>query len=743
MGLKTELKSREKFKEVLQSDFEPTDEFIMKLSQAARRIGGICKSIRPSLDPGCTHISVTSSGELEHAMSAGGQASAVREALDRILLEVPTEDRVENTPFGQANHIKGIPLWKTLFRDEPLSTDKFFMEEYSLIKEQPGRFVGLDSALGRQLMYVAWRELTPNIVLRATVAPEMGNKARHVTLSDYYLNLLMSPLSHLLIEAMKFHPAVFSSFHRQDQAWEAVKGLCRQRGDISLPPGFSVLSSDLKDATNAQQWKLTQSILRAFISGAELSFRPDYVNLVLGLIGPRYVMFSDQTTIVSKVGIMMGEAIAKPSLTLLNLAIEELSFLQYTRREDLLLTGDPAPNMDWRYLHIGGDDHLAYGPDRYLDRITQNHFLAGSHISAGQHGYSRVAVRYTERVLNLNNLCYKQPFHKEDYSKSIIVDSVKVRLLERGLSTMIEKDNKNVAIGKSRQLGGTLEWLPKDNRFYTESKKISIQALFVLRMGPLLPSRAVNPRAFAAMCLPHEVGGFGLGFKSQMRQHYLDSPAPTRALINKLHLGLDVSDEIKVFRSLNSNMAARGVSKIFEYREVIASQLRDYPSSVDAIGWKELQQKFPDPNWNARKTLALAADSGYLSIDEYAERVTRGNLFQALLMESSQPVIFQTRPFVQTYKYVVWPKMEDELDAYSQPLDLSNDEIARAISNHQPMWFFDTNQITTFDTGFYDPEDPDSETWEFIDKSYIEGFSMGLPSLYIAPRALGLRVNRR
>jgi len=516
MGIRTEEKSIAEFKRVLESDYRPPEDFIFKMKMAARRIGAICRKLRPRLNPGESHISVTSSGEFASTIREGGQAAAVVEAMRRVLLRVPLEDQTEITPFGPVSLMKGIPIWKTIFRKIPIPPEVEFLESYYLIKEQPGRFRGLDETTGPQILYVAWKEYQPLPVLRAEVVPEMGNKARVVTIADYWLNILQSPYSHVVIDSMKYHPSVFSSFHRQDQTWEAVKGMCRLDGDISLPEGHAVLSSDLKNATNAQQHKLTKALHAGYAEGAKLCFNTSYVDLVIGTIGPRLVLFRDDTSVLSKVGIMMGEAIAKPSLTLLNLAIEELSFLEHCGAEELLYSDDPAPYRSWRFLHIGGDDHLAKGPTSYLDRITHNHELAGSHISRGQHGYSRRCVKYTERLLNLENLKYKEPFNKSDYSLSIIVDSVKVRLIEKGQSTMIKKDNKNVAIGKSGQLGGCIEWLPKDIRFFTESKKASIRALFVERMGDLLPRKATNPRAFAAIHLPTKIGGFGLGMKHEL-----------------------------------------------------------------------------------------------------------------------------------------------------------------------------------------------------------------------------------
>jgi hypothetical protein len=684
---------------------------------------------------------VTSSGEYGHAISDGGQAKAVMEAMVRILTVVPTEDREEDTPFGLAKHHRGIPLWKTLFREEPISIDVGFLDKWSFVKDQPGKFHGLDEASGIQILYVAWRELGSIPVLRAEVVPEMGNKARHVTLSDYWLNVLQAPLSHLLIDAMKYHPSVFSSFHRQDQAWEAVKGLCRMK-ELSLPHGHAVLSSDLKDATNAQQWDITIAMLQGFMAGFGLSFDNRYIDTVLGTIGPRLVLFRDETSVLSKVGIMMGEAIAKPSLTLLNLSIEELAFLDYNNSLDLLETEDPAPYRDWRFLHIGGDDHLVKGPITYLNLLTSYHLKAGSHISPGQHGYSRVCVKYTERLLNITNLKYKEPFNKRDYSLSIIVDSVKVRLLERGQSTMIKKDNKNVAIGKSEQLGGCLEWLPIDDRFWTYSKKASIRALFVERMGPLLPRESVNPRAYAAIHLPSKVGGYGLGLRCELQKWLALSPEPHRWLISKAHAGINVKRDLKIFRILNTNTSTRGVEAIADYQQEIVDRLSDYPTYINAISWWELKDRFPSPNDNARETIALAADDGILSIEEFAKRVTRGNLFQELLMGSKKPKVFNTHKYVDTYQKVVWPYCEKEgMTDWSDYPSLTSKEITKVINEMVPQWYFDINQITTFDIGTLDP-DTGEETYDFVDGTYVSMFIKGLPSLSVPPTKLGIRVNR-
>nr|UJQ92930.1 MAG: putative RNA-dependent RNA polymerase [Narnaviridae sp.] len=743
MGLQTEIKSQEKFKDVLSSDFKPSEELVFKLKMAARRIGGICRSIRTRLNPGESHVSVTSSGEYDHPISKGGQAAAVRDAMIRILTRVPEEDQEEDTPFGPAVHRSGIPLWRTIFREVPLLSQGEFLEHYSIIsqweiREQSGRYLGLDEVTGIQMMYVAWKEISPTPVLRAEVVPEMGNKARYVTLSDYWLNVLQAPLSHLLIDSMKYHPSVFSSFHRQDQAFEAVKGLCLMKSKI-LGPDEAILSSDLKDATNAQQWSITKAILHGYIEGFGLSSRPQYINLVMDLIGPRLVLFKDNTSVLSRVGIMMGEAIAKPSLTLLNLAIEELTFLQHCHAEERLYDNLPAPHRDWRFIHIGGDDHLVRGPSAYLKALTQIHLDAGSHIDPGKHGLSRICVKYTERLVNILNLQYGQAFNSSDYSLSVIVDSVKVRLLERGQSTELKKDNKNVAIGKSTQLGGCLEWLPKDDRFWTLDKKASIRALFVERMGSLLPRKAVNPRAFAAIHLPTKVGGYGLGLKEELRNFYLQSPKPTQGLINKSWLGLNVKSSLRYFRKLNCNVSARGVGYIQELQELIIDRLSEFPIGINAIEWREVKNRFPNPLNNARRTIADAADKGILSIEEFAKRAVRGTLFQDLLAGGGDRKIFNTRKFTDTYKNIVWKSAEDDgILSYAGDFGLTSDQIAIAIDQMQPQYYFDVNQIVLSDMDFFMDED----TMDFTEERFIDLFTKGLPSLMVNPRKLGIRIDR-
>jgi hypothetical protein len=723
MGMKTIQKSIAGYKSVLQSTYRPSVSLEIEFAGVAKRLGRICRSIHNRYLPdGSAHISVSSSGEYSHSVKAGAQAAAVRDQILRILNVTATETKMEETPFGPARHVKGEPLWRTIFVPEKISPMHMRNLKSLFARIFPGdKFVGLDEYLGKQLMYAAWKDSSKIPTVRAEVVPEMGNKARIVTVGPIWLNTLQAPLGHLLIDAMKWHPSVFSSFHRQDQTWEAVKQLVKVK-DINNR--YALLSSDLKDATNAQQHHLTRIMLESFMDGFGISSSV-YTALALGTIGPRNVEFRKSESILSTVGVMMGEPLAKPSLTLLNLVIEELAFLKYIHREDLIFKDEPAPYRAWRFLHIGGDDHLAWGPPKYLDMITKLHKKAGSHITPGQHGYSRVAVKYTERVINLKNLQYRQAFHRDNYELSTIVDSVKVRLMERGQSTMIQKDNRNVAIGKSGQLSGTLQWLPHDDRYWPRDKRVAIRNLFIERMGSLLPSRALHPRAYAAIHLPTRMGGFGLGFPDEIKDFLVRAPDPHRWLIAKASMGLCIREELRILRGLNTNTSVRGLPSQIVLEDKLLAEMNSCPARRGAITWKELQEKFPSVNCNPRETLALAAEDGWLSFEEQVRRITRPDIFVKLIMGLEKLSLYNTNTYTAQYQKV-WGVLESMgLQNYRSefPENITSKEIIYLVDSACPQWFSNTKADETM--GIY--------------MSLEESCKLGKPDLIVGKSFLGIK----
>lgn len=729
MGIRTERKAQKDFIEVITSNFHPSPEHISRMTSVANRIGRMCTHISPRPADWSAHISVTSSGELMSSIKEGGQSYAVYTAACRYLAEVPEEDALLDSPFGPVVKRKGIPLWKTLFRTEIEQQevlDQTWLSVRPLIKDQDHRFWGLDNAFGRQLMYCAYLDSiepvsTGDIIIRATCVPEMGNKARFVTISEYWLNTLMAPLAHLLVELLKCHPTVWGSFHRMDQTWACCQGLTK----VDFTQQFTnVLSSDLKDATNAQDMTLSRAMLRGFLVGAGYNPHSPYIKYVLDLIRPRLVYFQDGTVVRSSRGIFMGEAIAKPALTLLNVCVEELSFLTYTGQiTSCLFTEAPSIPRPWRFCYIAGDDHLAVGPQGYLRTITRIHRASGSLISPEKHCISKIFVKFTEKIIDLQSLGEPNTLTAEQ----IIIDSVKVRLLSQGQSTLIKKDNKNVAIGKALQLGKTLSWLPA--YLYPPGKISSIRALFLIRMGPFMPSFYKNRKAWHQIHLPRILGGLDLVLKDEYTHFVKNSSYPVQLFVASLLEGKRNKDVLTALSRLNCNVASRGVTSILKYRDEIIDQLTAYPSTVDAIDYRALREMFPDDS--NLKIIEKAEANGYYSIERYAELVTRGNLFQELLMGTGKRKIFQTTPYVRQFARI-WPYLVKSLEGQSIPNwdEVPSSAIKRCLNGLNWSWFINVDQLTSFDLGLLD-ENGEDLTFDFVEAPLLEGFRQGFPNLYL------------
>jgi hypothetical protein len=730
LGLLTEIESKVKFKEILTKDFQVDPIHRSDMGKTARRLGGICMSLRggrPVRDDKA-HVSVTSSGELNFSLKRGGQAQAVRDAINRILLPVEATTYMEDTPFGVAEHREGVPLWKTLFVSQEDQIDLIFSDFLDVIpwiKDFPSGRHGLDAYTGKQIMYCAWKEMEALPLLRATTVAELGNKARMVTLSAYWLNVLQAPLAHLLKEILKSHPCCYSSFTRGDQAWEAARSL----GNI--PPGvissFKVLSSDLKDATNAQMHDLTRHMLREFLVGTNLISDWSYVDIVLGTIGPRMISLDDDIFVTSR-GIMMGEAIAKPSLTLLNLAVEELAYIQFTGGRKLLDSPVSAKSAPWRCYHVGGDDHLAIGPDLYLDLITRNHERSGSIISPDKHGLSRVMVKYCERILFLENLQYNQT--RRNHEKSLIIDGVKVRLLAKGQSTLMSKDNKNVAVGKAQQLVKTLEWLPSES--FSIDRINMIRNLFIKRMHGLLPSLNRDPEAYHSVHLPKILGGYGLGLPDELIYHASRAKPGIKYAITLLMTGIDSTKTRRLLSRLNQNLSDRSVKNLDWYRSELTSQLRQYPDLVGGVDGSEIRRKFPADTYQLSKDLAKSA--GWLDVESFAKQVTRGNMFQELLEHGAdKEKIFKSRPWIQEYNRIS-SKLEEEAGYLPEPdwEEISAKDLQAVLRGLNEDMFIDISQNTSFDKG--ETEDD----FDFFDGELGSTYFAHRPSLRLGTKFIGV-----
>nr|DAZ89878.1 TPA_asm: RNA-dependent RNA polymerase [Matryoshka RNA virus 3] len=714
MGKRREEKSLKRFEEVVTSIHNVSDLHHCEMASAAFYIGRYCR--RYPRYRNASHFSINSSGDFHFTIGEGGNAVATRTLAIQVLNRRPTEE-VEDTPWGILHHNQNMEIWRYLFRPEPITEGEFLKPMVSgFPKEQPHRYYGLDEHFGKQLLYAAWKVKESIPKVRVSTVPEMGNKARIVTIGPAWLQIIQAPLAHQLKVMVFNHPSTFSSFHRQDQAWMGATMLARSK----VKEFHHVLSSDLKDATNAQSISLTKSILLSFMKGYGLPITP-YIMTVMDLIGPREIIFPDGHSCTSRRGIMMGEPMAKPSLTLLNLCIDFCAWRKYKIFKD-------RKNLQRRCFHIAGDDHLAAGPKEYLDLLTQYHLRSGSQIEGGVHGTSQIAVRYVERVLYVRNFNGRKVHDEQHYEQSMIVDGIKVRVLERGHLTTLLKDNKNVAIGKSNWLATTLKWKPK-HKYWPNWHLFMIRDLFIRRMGTFLPNARKRPRSFNGILLPRQLGGYGLAINYDEEHIALTccSP-PIRWVVNAFRENHPKWREgVKALKRLNTNLAKRGDPQSIKFEQDIIEQLQMVYPEGERLSWEQIMEKFPSFH-GARGTIHKALLGGYCSLTHFAEMCTRGVTFQNLLTDPKKISIFNTQSYSKTMSQLY-------VDLAKLGLDSCGDDVPdfqtylKIRDKLNPDWFFPFREETTADIGYWDPDNPDAETWEFIDTTYEKLYTMKLPTL--------------
>jgi hypothetical protein len=657
------------------------------------------------------HISLSTAGDVDFSKANGGRGAAIQDAIIRILDDIPSASGNLLLPFGiTVREEQGVPRYCTWGRPENLKLKKVLPSQDPRWKkrfvwsaapvygfgnpredcspDEPGgtALEGYDEYLGVQIfycaLYVAFNEgymdylgnfLKP-VPAQTSVVPEPGGKARVITTTKWWVQILEQPFGHLTKALLSAHPSASAGLQRADQAWLYLDLLHK----VQQVPDAYVLSSDLEEATDAISPVVAERMIVGF-------YRRIYgvipklieIGISVGLRSTRVITISYPrssgrlpVTFTKRRGILMGEPVTKSLLTLYSLICEELAMRDYLYQFSLMDAVDPrwelsmtysepvtnskkkfhartaeewrialssittlprsrilrlraregntghwlvlepkildsvclALSMDkprnvpdhdnvmfsgvfnsvetylgpvtapWRAFAVGGDDHIAYGPWPYLKLITGNHHAFGSKISLPKHGYSKVAVKFCEKILLLSHRDLTIPPWKinsstELYNNSVWVDSIKVRLLSPLTKSMDAEDDRNTAIGKSGSFSRSIAWLNSD--FFPSDWCDMTLSRFMYRMYPYLPSPIGKDQAlFWQLKLPSELGGLGLRFKGEKLSHILlRCPLPTRAFVKALvdsqwGSGEAPSREIvRAFRRLCTATSARGIAQ--------------------------------------------------------------------------------------------------------------------------------------------------------------------------------------
>jgi len=219
---------------------------------------------------------------------------------------------------------------------------------------------------------------------------------------------------------------------------------------------------------------------------------------------------------------------------------------------------------------------------------------------------------------------------------------------------------------------------------------------------------------FHTVCLPQILGGYGLGMRSEIREHIILSPEPIHWVVNKLLSGEPTFELTRVLRRLNSAPSTRGAKNVKLFEERIKGELNSNPTSINTgftidpitgekenrpvIDWKWIKGHYPTESGNNREILFLAEKDGFITVEEFAKRQVRGTMFQMLLLEQDESVQnFKTKNIWAEFRKI-WDDLENLIPEKSglptKFFNLSADELHGLIEKGNPQYFIKFDEVT-------------------------------------------------
>jgi len=720
---KKALKSWNDFVALTTTEFQIDSELLMRCKASAERIG---KFIRDKgYRKGSSHISLSTAATLNSTVKDGGRANDIIAGITPFLTGIPLQEEVYNTPMGSYKCPAGIARWRTLARPETYSfwTDDIpstLVEEeyeyegvvYKTVDGDPGTKrinfgeilpkeslnavydvecyrQGFDEAIGLQILIIAYLEYLKwkqtdgkSLFARAIFVPEPGYKSRMVTTTEWWVNILQQGPAHIMRGFLEQHPSAISGLMRTDQAWQSLY-LAKNAKDF--PPNSKVLSGDLSEATDHIPWDLAKGLIQWFCIG--VGYASPLLDIAMELLTTSHNIISEFGACSTIRGVPMGEPPTKAVLTLYNIVVEDLAIRDFLKRQ----TG--AVSVPWRLYAVGGDDHLAAGPEEYLMGISRTHTRLGSMSSPDKTIISDRVVKYCEKLIMVKpflNFYDKNPnsvnFDSKSYDESPWIDSIKLRLLSPCSKSTEITNERNVSVGKGKSLGNTIRWLPQ-HHFPTKWVQM-VRDRFFMRMGSLLPDRTSG--VYWHLLLPEKLGGLGLWVESDFVDLSIRLPdISKRAILEILKPPLERDKGfLRSVKSFTSNSTFRAYILKEDEKSALEKSLYEtinsswYPkySFKDAI----LETKL-DPKDSAALNAMRLNRMGFRLESELLEEILRPLLFKEILSGEVKSTAYNTVPFKRRYAKL-W-------DAYYNGINtISAENVKEAVYQRYNDLFYDIRQ---------------------------------------------------
>jgi hypothetical protein len=625
---KASTKSLEDFRKVSTTPF-PVEPGLLSEAHAIAHALGAELSKRVHF-PYKTHVSFKTAGSYDTAASNGGRAQEIKNYLSGVLRR-ECEQNVDGISWGSSR-----------YEEESRQYLDYDGDQWCGIYTR----VGLDSLVGTRALrgaLVAAENHSGPIPVKVITVSEPGYKARIVTTTKWWVNLVQQPVGHMLVESLSKVPELCSGLSRTDQAWQVARSLSL-RSNGPFPHEMDVLSSDLTSATDAIPRELASRLFQGFCEGIGFKKSNERLYSVCSkILSSKRIVTCAIGEFETIRGVPMGEPLTKGILALFTYVAFRRSYLRYENKYGLF--------RDGYFFTAGGDDHLAIGPPEFLSGITETLVSMGAILSSTKHGSSRLAVTYCEKTLLVKNITNKlsiRDINGLGYEKSIMIDSVKVRLLSPSSKSNELFDNVNCAIGKGKSLGRTLRWMIHRD---SDVRRIGlIRSWFLFRMGDKIPLRS---KIFWHLMLPEWCGGLGLSTEADYERIGQRLPLASKVMIREALRG----DRrlVRMFSKLLSNSSIRGIEltpKLTSMQE----KIRDMVLALPPLSWSERFTVVDcDPNSPPTVVYRELNKQGYYLVDDAVDWIMRPVVAQEMFLAKNPWSPFKQVSIKKRYA-IMWDK---------------------------------------------------------------------------------------
>lgn len=530
----------EEFKELVMEPFEVSSRVLSEFSEAVSSlIEEIPKKKRDDFMRNySSHFSIRSSGSLLVPLIEGGRVAEIMNEVRPFLANCPEEDE-HYFPEG-ANFCcpKGVPRWQTfglhptdrqelnefmtklqcqnLSFGDPIKIPagmenemKYFTVPDGLLDEHPYR-LGIGYLFGKQLLlYSIWFKEPRPVLVRVHPLGENGGKVRTITMGGWKNIILQQYIAHIMADFLKLHPRLKTIFTQDNHAW-TFQWLVHSdyKSNRFDDQKFQFYSSDFSSATDTIAKALSRKLLEGLLDSMNPYYHFKFVfeEAIDLATGEKIIQFgkkdsTDYDLIPHHRGIFMGEPLAKIVLTLWMHCIDKVA---------LKRRGYESQPKWWNFF-APGDDHIAIGPDDYIDELIRVSQESGALLNPERTFRTRTgSLKICEKwffvpyFASLRHCSPKEIAESTDiYNISAWVDSIPVKIFS-GKPEAESADNSY--IGRGRLLGKSLRWIHP--AVYSFDEKVKIRKWFFLRAISDLPPEKSS--LYWQFMLPKEVYGLDL-----------------------------------------------------------------------------------------------------------------------------------------------------------------------------------------------------------------------------------------